>query len=123
MDVVNVKCACLRPKYNDLKEWCEDTNNVYIGRKGVVFVLDPQTNTRSRYPKTDSMWANPYKITDKTPRQYVLTKYREHMIARLESEPGLKHELANLRTKTLGCWCVPEPCHGHILQELMEMYA
>ena len=48
--VVNVKVSYIRPQYNNLKEWCEDSNNVYIGRQGVVFV-DGQ-----RYPKQASVF-------------------------------------------------------------------
>ena len=37
--VVNVKVAHIRPKYQNLQEWMQDTaNNVSIGRSGVVFI-------------------------------------------------------------------------------------
>ena len=36
--VVNVKVSNIRPKYKHLKEWIQDSNNVYIGRKGIVFI-------------------------------------------------------------------------------------
>jgi hypothetical protein len=36
--VVNVKVAFIRPKYKNLKEFTDDSNNSYIGRAGVVFV-------------------------------------------------------------------------------------
>lgn len=38
MSVVNVKVAFIRPEYQNLKEWMQDDKNVYIGRKGIVFV-------------------------------------------------------------------------------------
>lgn len=57
MSVINVKVASIRPKFNNLKEWCEDERNIYIGRAGIVFI-DGQ-----RFPKQSSIWANPYKIT------------------------------------------------------------
>lgn len=38
MSVVNVKVAFIRPEYQNLKEWMQDNKNVYIGRKGIVFV-------------------------------------------------------------------------------------
>lgn len=38
MSVVNCKVKHIRPKYNNLEEWIKDENNVYIGRKGVVFI-------------------------------------------------------------------------------------
>lgn len=46
--VVNVKVKYIRPKYHNLKMWMDD-DNVYIGRKGVVFV-DGQ-----RFPKDSSI--------------------------------------------------------------------
>ena len=38
MAVVNCKVANIRPKYENLQEWMEDPNNVYIGRGGIVFI-------------------------------------------------------------------------------------
>ena len=31
--IVNVKVSNIRPKYQNLKDWIEDKNNIYIGRK------------------------------------------------------------------------------------------
>jgi hypothetical protein len=74
--VVNVKVAHIRPKYNNLREWIQDINNVYIGRKGIVLIVNPETNKKERFPKTDSIWANPYKITTTDTREIVISKYR-----------------------------------------------
>jgi hypothetical protein len=54
--VVNVKVKNIRPKYSTLAEWMEDSNNVYIGRCGVVFI------NKERFPKQSSAWANPYTV-------------------------------------------------------------
>ena len=56
MAVVNVKVANLRPHYNNLREWMQDEDNVYIGRKGVLFI------DGKRFPGESSDFANPYKI-------------------------------------------------------------
>lgn len=32
-----VRVKDFRPNYNNLREWCEDDKNMYIGRKGIVF--------------------------------------------------------------------------------------
>lgn len=109
---VNVKVKYIRPKYRNLKEWCEDPQNVYIGRKGVVFI------DGERYPKKDSVWANPYKVSDTTSRDEAIEMYRLYIMTRLTLEPLLKEELALLKGKTLGCWCSKEPCHGDVLVEL-----
>lgn len=109
-EVVNVKVQYIRPHYNNLEEWCKDPNNVYIGRKGIVFI------NKERYPKQDSVWHNPYKIGPDGDRYTVLQKYKQHILKLL---PSL--DLNSLRNKKLGCWCAPEQCHGHILLELLEI--
>lgn len=108
--VVDVKVGSIRPMYKDLKEWCADPNNVYIGRRGVVFI------DGERYPKVDSPWHNPFKIGKDGDRREVLKKYKEYIIKKL---PDM--DIDSIRNKTLGCWCSPEPCHGDVLLELLEL--
>lgn len=109
--VVNVKVAHIRPRYQNLKEWCEDEENVYIGRRGIVFV------DNVRYPLTDSPFANPYKVSKNLPRGEAIRMYREHIIQKIKTGEA---DLESLRGKTLGCWCKPEGCHGDVLIELLE---
>ena len=113
--VVNVKVKHIRPAYNNLQEWMGDAQNMYIGRRGVVFV-DGQ-----RFPKRDSKWHNPFKIDKKkdsgAERARVLDQYRGYVTAKIEAGDL---NLAELRGKTLGCWCHPLPCHGHVLHELLQ---
>ena len=56
----NVKVAYIRPKYKNLEKWCDDKNNAYIGRSGIVFIT--KNGKKERYPKNDSIWANPFKV-------------------------------------------------------------
>ncbi len=112
--LINVKVANIRPHFNNLKEWCENSNNVYIGRKGIVFV------DKKRYPTQDSIWCNPYKIGKDGDRAQCLQKYENFIRNRLEVESGLKDELKKLKDKNLGCWCAPEPCHGNVLLKILE---
>ena len=57
MNVVNAAVSHIRLEcYNNLKEWCFDLNNVYIGIKGIVFI------DGVRNPPKDSLFCNPYKI-------------------------------------------------------------
>jgi len=112
-NITNVKVANLRPKYKDLADWIKDTNNVYIGRKGIVFIEG------KRYPTMDSVWHNPYKISENTDRKTVIQKYREYIIKKIKDE-HLENELEKLRGKTLGCWCKPEACHGDVLIEILN---
>lgn len=114
MATVNCKVKYIRPKYNNLKEWMKDDNNVYIGRSGVVFI------DGKRFPKKSSEFANPYKIGRDGNREQVLNKYKNYITKRLDNEPDLVVLLKKLKGKNLGCWCSPEPCHGDILLELMD---
>lgn len=76
-----------------------------------------------------SKWSNPYTyIKDKQTlakyvvdtREEAIEKFREY----IESGDGkhLLNDLHELKDKTLGCWCEPEPCHGEVLIELVERY-
>ena len=121
MEVVNVKCQNIRPKYENLARWCNDSNNVYIGRRGVVFISGAD-GTRFRYPQRDSIWANPYKVGRNGNREECIALYKEYIVKKIEEE-NLVSELLRLKDKVLGCWCAPEPCHGHVLQELIELYS
>ena len=110
MSVVNVKVSHIRPSgFENLEEWISDPMNVYIGRKGIVFV------GAQRFPKDNSPWANPFKVGRHGTREDVLEKYKKY----ITSNPELMARLPELRGKTLGCWCKPEKCHGDILLELL----
>ena len=62
-----MKVQHIRPKgYENLRAWCTDESNEYIGRRGVVFI------DKKRYPEEDSVWANPYKIGKDGDRDEVL---------------------------------------------------
>lgn len=114
--VVNVRVASIRPEYTDLSEWIQDTDNLYIGRKGIVFI------NGERYPKTDSFWANPYKVGRDGTRDEVGIMYRRHIIDKVHTinQEEAKRRVHTLRVaKRIGCWCKPEVCHGDILVELL----
>ena len=69
MSVINVKNIYLKQiGYNNLKEFCEDTDNIYIGRAGIVFVTTSD-NKKERFPKQSSIWANPFKINKNNKNQ------------------------------------------------------
>ena len=112
--VVCVKVKSIRPQYSNLKEWMDDPQNVYIGRGGVVFI------DNMRFPKEDSIWANPYKIGKDGTREEVIAKYRNHINDSIKKKKITKEQLCDLRGRTLGCWCKPDACHGDILVELIE---
>lgn len=117
MSIVNCKVQYIRPTYNNLKEWIDNENNIYIGRKGVVFI------DKNRFPKNSSNFANPYKIGKDGTREEVLFKYKNYILNKLENNKDLVSELLLLKGKNLGCWCYPEICHGNILLELIDKYS
>lgn len=116
MAVVNCKVKYIRPEYDNLKIWIEDSNNVYVGRAGVVFI------EKERFPKRQSIFANPFKIGKHGNREELLEKYRKYITEKLDNDKSLQEELLKLKGKNLGCWCAPEPCHSNILLELIDIY-
>ena len=111
--VQNCMVKQIRPKYDNLKEWMEDSNHVYIARAGTVFI------DKERFPKQNSIWANPYKIGPGKTRDDVIREYEVYIREKLKADPTLRNELLKLDGKVLGCWCSPEPCHGDVLLKLI----
>ena len=105
MSVVNCKVKYIRPKYNNLREWMNDESNIYIGRKGVVFI------DSKRFPQNSSNFANPYKIGKDGTCEEILLKYENYIVNKLNNDEDLVIELLSLKGKNLGCWCCPESCH------------
>jgi hypothetical protein len=126
MSVSDVHVEYIRAEgYRDLMDWCADPQNVYVGRAGVVFVT--RDGEKFRYPKTNSPFANPFKVGKDGDLETVLDKYEEYIVKRLDNGE-LGRELLALRGKNLGCWCVecsrttsvePRVCHAQILLTLL----
>lgn len=120
--VICVKVKNIRPKYDNLKEWMKDKDNLYIGRKGCVFI------DKQRFPPTDSIWCNNHSIkeikkegfTEHEARDEAIRRYKKDLLNNKE----LMNRLGELKGKTLGCWCKTNdndvPCHGDVLVELYK---
>ena len=90
-----------------LRRWAEETQRlVYIGRAA-----------RGGYKQ--SKWHNPYPLRAEHDRTTVLAQYRQYLL----TQPTLLAALPELAGKVLGCWCLPKPCHGEILIELLNPQA
>ena len=114
-NVDNVKVKFLRKNgYNNILEWLDNDNNVYIGRRGIVFI------DKERFPKISSPFCNPFKVGKDGLRAEVIEKYRIYIRELLDKDRTLKDGLNNMKGKNLGCWCHPEPCHGDVLLELIN---
>lgn len=72
-----------------------------------------------------SKWGNPFAVRG------VVSAHAKHHVdtvdealtryeAWLREQPQLMAALAELRGKTLGCWCKPGPCHGDVLARLAD---
>jgi hypothetical protein len=63
-----------------------------------------------------SKWGNPYIIGKDGSREEVINKYEKYLLGNKE----LMSSLHELKGKTLGCWCDPLPCHGHVIVEMVN---
>lgn len=113
--IVNVRVQHIRPRYANLMEWMNDDNNVYIGRKGIVFI------NGERFPKDNSIWANPFKISENETRESIINKYEKYIREKIIKE-NLHDDLKKLKGKNLGCWCKPLACHGDVLIKIIKEY-
>lgn len=77
-----------------------DCNKVYIGR------------TFGGWENTG--WGNPFPISPVRNREQAIEQYRKWLL----QNDKLLARIPELRGKLLGCWCSPEPCHGHVLAAL-----
>lgn len=114
---VCVKVGDLRKLYDkdyNFEKWLEDSENVYCGRVGRIFV-------NKVYFKYDgSEWANPFTV-----KKYGLDKsiemYKEYITEKIK-EDSIMFDLSKLKGKKLGCWCnAKDKCHVDILMEIMKL--
>lgn len=111
-NVYNSKVAYIRKMgYDNLKEVMENKDNVYIGRRGIVFI------DKKRYPEKDSPFCNPYKIGKDGTREEVLEKYELYIKKKIENK---EVDINELKGKNLFCWCKPEACHGDVLVKILQ---
>lgn len=65
-----------------------------------------------------SIWGNPFILDEDGDRETVIANYADY----LTKKPSLRkltHQ--SLRGRIMGCWCYPEPCHGHILMKEFDI--
>lgn len=67
-----------------------------------------------------SKWGNPFVITKYNNRDQVIRQYTSW----IRKRPWLIDELIDVLEESeyvhLGCWCVPQRCHAHVLLELVN---
>lgn len=103
----------------NLRKWLEDLNNLYVGRRGRIFIKNEKGDNEIFHYK-ESICHNLYKVGSKKD-EYTLEEslklYRQHI---LNSE--LKDKLNELEGKTLGCFCDQKnDCHAKVLVNLYNL--
>ena len=63
-----------------------------------------------------SMWSNRFRIGPGMSRAQAIEAYRLDLWERIKSGEMSIHSLATLHGKHLLCCCVPQECHGHVLE-------
>ena len=117
-----VKVGNLRKETKDktitLKTWMDDPDNVYVGRRGRIFIGTGEDKEIFHYK--GSKYANPYKVGTKE-GEYTLEKsiklYKKHL-----EEDGLQEKAKKeLKGKNLGCFCDQKGlCHAKVLAEVVN---
>lgn len=88
-----------------------ESYDVYIGRGN-----DPESGERGE-------WGNPFShkssamatVTKANSVEEAIESYKRHLWKQIRSGEVSLERLVALKGKTLGCWCVPGPCHGEVL--------
>lgn len=94
---------------------------VHLKRKGGIEVVScdvyiGRTVNMGGWHLAQSKWFNPFTTRKHGTIDKVLELYEAHV----RSLPTLMGDLHELSGKTMGCWCVPEPCHGDVLIKLFK---
>lgn len=79
--------------------------DVYIGRAG---------------KGNDGYFGNPFAMKNESERDAVLKKYEAYFLDRIEKDAEFKNRILALKGKTLGCFCAPRACHGHVIAAWLD---
>ena len=66
-----------------------------------------------------SIYGNPFSV-EKYGRKVCISLYKIYAKLRMKCDKEFREAVKFLSGKTLGCWCVPEACHGDVLIKLVE---
>lgn len=115
-----VKIGSLRKELKDplitLEKWMEDPNNVYVGRRGRIFIGSGEDKRIFHYP--GSRFENPFVVGTKE-GQYSLEESLE--LYERYFNKSLSGYVEELRGKNLGCFCVQsQRCHAQILAQYLN---
>mmetsp|Transcript_56566 Transcript_56566/g.106111 ORF Transcript_56566/g.106111 Transcript_56566/m.106111 type:complete len:156 (-) Transcript_56566:250-717(-) len=122
---VSVRVAALRASgYTDFQAWLADAKNLYVGRRGRIFIHSNGSKRIFHY--VGSKWQNPYAVGSIS-RQEACKKYESALLSGMLKDPQdgkpLHQKLSELKGYRLGCWCKPQACHADILAALANQTA
>ena len=89
----------------DKTAWLNNPRNTYIGRY-------------NRTLGCQSIWHNPFKMTNESVSERVRVVW--NYLYTIHQDEVLCNKIHELTGQTLGCWCTPELCRGHILIHLYK---
>ena len=70
-------------------------------------------------PPKFGCFGNPFKV-EVYGRERCIELFKEYFYKRLEWDTKFKEAVLSLKGKTLGCFCAPLACHGHIIKEWLD---
>jgi hypothetical protein len=111
-DIMIMNCASHYTGMS-LSSWCKNPENIYMGPKKSVFF------EKKVEPEEDSEWFIPYKEEHET--RYISNKFWiKKILEDIEKGEDTAEKYLALRGKTLGCVCMPNPCHCTVYAEVVS---
>jgi len=83
--------------------------NVYIGRA-------------VGHSSLPGYFGNPFQMQNSSSqeRERVIRNYTYYFVGRILRDPEFKQRVLELKDKTLGCYCAPRHCHGHVIAAWLD---
>jgi hypothetical protein len=81
-------------------------SDVYIGRAG---------------KGKDGYFGNPFKLNPGESRGATIERFKVWFLDRLQIDPVFKQRVLQLRGKRLVCFCKPQPCHGDVIANWLNV--
>lgn len=76
--------------------------DVYVGRAG---------------HGQDGTFGNPYNGPN---RDENIVRFEDYFYSRLKNDPEFRNKVHKLKDKTLGCFCLPKPCHAIVIANYLN---
>lgn len=84
--------------------------DVYIGR----------TDYGKKHAGNSMGFGNPFVVGKHGPRGKCVEKFRKWFYGDSREAAACRERIKTWKDKRLGCFCDPEPCHGHVYAEFLD---